>query len=60
MKPFMTPKMKVVSLANENVFYTSECTQNCPSFYCDDCAECSGKFNCFNFACNASKYNGIS
>ena len=60
MKPFMPPEMKVVLLANENVFCSSpDCPQNCPVFYCDDCVECSGKFNCFNFNCNPSKYNGI-
>lgn len=63
MKSFMTPEMKVVLLANEDVLCESpgcspNCPMNCSRFICNDCVECTGSYTCFDFACSEGKYNG--
>lgn len=52
MKTFGIPKMAVVHLANEDVITSSYCTVNlCEDYFCDDCQECNGAFDCWSVNC---------
>lgn len=59
MKSFSAPMMTVVPLAEENIMCDShDCPPHiCNGFYCPDCIQCPGGYNCFRFECN-EKYSG--
>lgn len=52
MKKFEVPMMMIVQLSNEDVITGSACDDKvCQGYYCDDCVECEGKYNCLEFLC---------
>lgn len=55
MKQFKTPELTVIRLSNEDVIYCSGTCKGhtCDSYTCNDCAECTGAWECYSVMCNS-------
>ena len=51
MKKFGIPQMTLIHLINQDVICASCGDRMCDKYYCDECVDCEGAYDCEAFMC---------